>query len=608
SLLAVQLVARLQDALQVEVPLRELFTHPTLSTFADALYNQAETVGHPNLVPIRPNGTLQPLFFIHPSAGEVGYVRSLTKWLDIKLPIYALAARGLLKGETPLRTIEAMAALYIQAIRHVQPQGPYRVAGYSFGGTVAYEIANQLIGADETVEFLGLIDTGTDYSPLPGDEAVADAKSLGETDTDECSSLIRALPYNTPEAVLDKLKILAACKDFDAMLAHCQAADLIPREVDTSMVRRHLAVIDAAMQAGLAYTPSPISAPITLFRASENEHTDNTLGWGALAGEHLHIISIGGDHFTLMKLPHIKTLGEALSEVLIDINERTVAHPEHSYHPRLTIQGGSSTRRPLFCVPGAGASITTFQHLARALDLNTPIHGMQPRGLDGMLVPHIDVPTAARAYIQAIREVSPRGPYQLLGHSFGGWVAFEMARQLLALGEPIAALIIIDSEAPWPPSQPKSRYSRVAMLLKLVSHFELHVDRSLRLAAADFALLDHDQQLNLLLGRLIEVNCLPRQTKLQTLRGIVRVFETNLNTSYTPESIYSGPLLLVGPADAPSKAGAAAHTQVDLVTPWRQYAPEAIFWEGSGNHITLLSLPAVAALADQVRHLLQGDE
>ena len=112
----------------------------------------------------------------------------------------------------------------------------------------------------------------------------------------------------------------------------------------------------------------------------------------------------------------------------------------------------------------------------------------------------------------------------------------------------------------------------------------------------------------MLLERLIEVNCLPRQTKLQTLRGIVRVFETNLNTSYSPESIYSGPLLLVGPENTSREAGDEAHVQSDLATLWRQYAPEATFWEGLGNHITLLSLPAVTALADQVQHLLQGDE
>lgn len=109
-----------------------------------------------------------------------------------------------------------------------------------------------------------------------------------------------------------------------------------------------------------------------------------------------------------------------------------------------------------------------FHELSQSLPEWLPLIGMQPRGLEGDLVPYLDVPTAARAYVRSLREVQPVGPYRLVGHSFGGWVAFEMALLLAAQGEAISDLFIVDSNALDDAATTAKTTGRVPALLKLI--------------------------------------------------------------------------------------------------------------------------------------------
>ncbi|MET5019861.1 alpha/beta fold hydrolase, partial [Burkholderia pseudomallei] len=123
---------------------------------------------------------------------------------------------------------------------------------------------------------------------------------------------------------------------------------------------------------------------------------------------------------------------------------------ERGNAPRIAIQTAPRDARApsLFCIPGAGASVTTFSTLARHLPATVSVDGLQPRGLCGSMVPYLDVETAARAYLRRIRKAAPRGPYHLVGHSFGGGVAYEIACRLQEQGERVATLMLLDPERP----------------------------------------------------------------------------------------------------------------------------------------------------------------
>jgi len=105
------------------------------------------------------------------------------------------------------------------------------------------------------------------------------------------------------------------------------------------------------------------------------------------------------------------------------------------------------SRAPLFCVHGVGGAVLSYAHLARHLPDDQPFYGLQARGIDGLDRPHTRVEDMAADYLREIRAVQARGPYQLGGYSFGGLVAFEMARQLEERGERVAALLLLDTAA-----------------------------------------------------------------------------------------------------------------------------------------------------------------
>ena len=194
----------------------------------------------------------------------------------------------------------------------------------------------------------------------------------------------------------------------------------------------------------------------------------------------------------------------------------------------------------------------------------------------------------------------------MLGHSFGGWVVFEIALQLSAMGAEIETVIALDTEVPNFLQDSTKRYSHIEMLLELIKLFELSIDGKLGLTETDFLELDQDQQLQLLLSRLTENKILPPKTKIQALRGIVRVFETNLNTHYVPSGIYQNALHLVKVPDVSIESVDDTKINIDYINLWKHHAPKATLWEGPGNHITLLSPSHEIKLAELLQTLVVG--
>ncbi len=116
------------------------------------------------VVPFRREGTRPPLFFIAGLGGHVLIGKTLAKLMGDDQPVYGLQGIGLDGSEMPLGRMEALAARYIQEIVAVQPHGPYHLAGWSMGATIAYEIALQLLDRGECVGGLAIID---EFAPLP---------------------------------------------------------------------------------------------------------------------------------------------------------------------------------------------------------------------------------------------------------------------------------------------------------------------------------------------------------------------------------------------------------------------------------------------------------
>lgn len=168
SILAVRLFGKIAKEFQRKLPLSVLFEAPTVASLAKHLREPRVGRVWSPLVAIQPLGSRPPFFCIHGGGGNVLIYRDLSKHLGIDQPFYGVQAQGL-DGERPyLDTIEAMAELYVKEIRRVQARGPYYLGGYCMGGTVAYEMAQQLRAQGEEVALLALFDT-MNWRSIPAD-------------------------------------------------------------------------------------------------------------------------------------------------------------------------------------------------------------------------------------------------------------------------------------------------------------------------------------------------------------------------------------------------------------------------------------------------------
>jgi amino acid adenylation domain-containing protein len=315
SLLAVQVVSRMQQALKREVPLRTLIACPALHAFAAAIALPEAPRQSSNLVVIRGEGSKAPLFFVHAGGGEVSFVHELAKHLDADQPVYGLAASGFSKNEVALSSLEEIAANYVAAIRTVAPRGPYRLAGYSAGGTIAYAMAKLLLEAGESIGFLGLVDTHADLSGA-GVRQLTQAIE-GQTGALRDATALRFMfEGSLPKKLAEQVKQASRAGEFAAMITLLRRAKAVPGELDQPALERMVRVFTGLSVAVVAYRPVSLPIAATLFRSSDRKSPDSTLGWGALLGERLNLLETGGEHDRMMESPHVNRLGRALQQAL----------------------------------------------------------------------------------------------------------------------------------------------------------------------------------------------------------------------------------------------------------------------------------------------------
>ncbi|MDF5732090.1 MAG: amino acid adenylation domain-containing protein, partial [Rhizonema sp. PD38] len=143
SLLAFSLMARIQQQFGKTLPLTSIFQAATIEQFAAILRQKADSYTWSPLVKIQPNGSKPPLFLIHPGGASLLAYEDLISCMDILQPLYGVDALGFEEGQKPQDQVEEMARNYIEAIQTVQPDGPYLLAGWCFGGLVAFEMAQR---------------------------------------------------------------------------------------------------------------------------------------------------------------------------------------------------------------------------------------------------------------------------------------------------------------------------------------------------------------------------------------------------------------------------------------------------------------------------------
>jgi thioesterase domain-containing protein len=182
-----RLVARVREALGLELPLRALFEHPTVAALGDFIENKNTTQTYKPIIVLRDAGLDcgSSLFCVHPAGGMATIFSKFAHLLKSKVTVYGLQARGLELNEEPFSDFLEMVDAYIEAILKIQPRGLINIIGYSAGGLIAHEIACALEQRGRKIGILGLVDSApkidqVDIGQPTKDEILADiARNYG---------------------------------------------------------------------------------------------------------------------------------------------------------------------------------------------------------------------------------------------------------------------------------------------------------------------------------------------------------------------------------------------------------------------------------------------
>ncbi|WP_189354298.1 type I polyketide synthase [Mesorhizobium sp. M2A.F.Ca.ET.039.01.1.1] len=322
SLSALSVIDRIEQLTGERLAVSLLLEHQTPRGLAIAL-SKTHRSARPNaLVPIQTGGSRTPLFCPHPFGGHVLLYTPLAKALGTEQPLFGLQARGLNGEARPHLSIPEMAREYVEAIKSVQPRGPYQLAGLSMGGSIAWEMACQLHDAGDEVAIVGLLDakalhkdeehTSDRYHRLLGNRRIP--HWLRE------QAVILSVLFPTLKKHWRKLKSIKHECQVTALLDFGMQAGNVP-DIGETQLNNILAVAEANKIALREYTPRFNHSRSVLFAAKKGLRTstnepDGDLGWKQFARARLEIHEVPGDHYTMVAPPHVRVLATKLKEYL----------------------------------------------------------------------------------------------------------------------------------------------------------------------------------------------------------------------------------------------------------------------------------------------------
>ncbi|MEB3342384.1 MAG: alpha/beta fold hydrolase [Okeania sp.] len=253
------------------------------------------------LVPIQKTGDLPPFFCIHPVGGNVLCYTKLADSLVNTRPVYGLQSPGLYGNSQPLTRIEDMAACYIEALQTVQPKGPYYLVGWSLGGVVAWEMAQQLQDLGAEVSLLALIDS---YAPTVLQKEIDDTFLTNALVTDLGAMFGKELSISANE-----LQQLLPEEQLNSILPEAKRLNILPPEISIEQMERLFEVFKANLKAMYNYVPSPYAGKTVLFCASDQV---SQRGWSSLGTEAMETYIIPGDHYGMLREPNVGVLAKQL--------------------------------------------------------------------------------------------------------------------------------------------------------------------------------------------------------------------------------------------------------------------------------------------------------
>jgi thioesterase domain-containing protein/acyl carrier protein len=286
SLLAVKMVVEINKLFDIDLPLGAIYQYPTIKQLATILSSDNRKPSWYSLVPIQTQGSRPPLFAVHTIT-----LQDLPRHLGKDQPLYFLRygmAAEINDHPVQLPALEELASHYIKELQQVQPEGPYYLAGFSFGGVIAYEMACQLLANGHRVNLVALLDTYLDWEKqlLP------------------LRRIIYKFFRQSPRQFLTRVK----SKMTGLSTSYKYGTDFWP----------HIYTAAPNVSCRNSYQPKSYPGRVILFQADAWETMFYSCAppeqaWKKLIGDRwLNVQQISGSHFEIFNEPHVKNLAEKL--------------------------------------------------------------------------------------------------------------------------------------------------------------------------------------------------------------------------------------------------------------------------------------------------------
>lgn len=360
SLSAARVCARAAELAGRPVPVDSLFRAPTVRELAHLFAEEDASHRRSSLVPLQTGGPRPPLFCVHNAMGAAGHYAELARHLGPDQPVYGVRAYGVGGSTHAQGRLESIAARYVEEIRAVFPQGPYLLCGYSFGGIVAWEVAQQLRALGQQVALLALFDAPLFFHPSlkPGRASTLQfciRRVLLHLERLRALSARDWLHYLTGRLQERRRRVETIGSDpgisgspprdpRPGAAGLSTAGDTAPSAARFHMFRRSLRA------AVLGYLPSPYAGPIALFLARQSDFDlryDPRLP-GTLATGAVKIYKVPGDHGAFVKGSHVREIARMLRDCIDRAIER---RPDRPAPGRPVAPRGRRGAAPRFSVP-----------------------------------------------------------------------------------------------------------------------------------------------------------------------------------------------------------------------------------------------------------------
>ena len=313
---------------KTRLPLAMLLQAPTIAGLAEILRTKHWAPSWSSLVPIRPGGSKPPLFLMHAHGGNVLEYYPLVNHLDPDQPVYALQARGLNGHIVREPSMEEMASAYLDELRSLQPEGPYFLGGFCFGGLLALEAAQQLTAAGQEIALVVLIQSTHPDCMRFKPETTVSHRWWYRT-TKRINLEMEDLSYRGKGYVVERCRHAwnrargRTAIAFDNM-THNEPAD-------PSRLPMHYILEALAIEHGKAlkkYVPRPYGGEVVLFRASKQLSglmADEYLGWKRILHGNLDVCEVPGHQQNLLLEPNVPRLAKELTTRLKAAQHRSRA-------------------------------------------------------------------------------------------------------------------------------------------------------------------------------------------------------------------------------------------------------------------------------------------